>query len=101
MFSPASRANDADSFGIICTGFKMQCMTMDGNPEPSPLANQLQIRIRISVPTSLSIPLINVQANDAEMKKAELNCKGSAPTASSLIISSDNKTVAILIQRIW
>ncbi len=55
------------------------------------------------MPPSLSIPLINAQACDAEMKKAEFNCKGSTacgqPTASSLTNSGDNKTVAMWILR--
>ncbi len=45
--------------------------------------------------------LIIAQACDAEIKKAELNCKGSAAcglsTASKLIYSGDNKTVVMLI----
>ncbi len=47
---------------------------------------------------SSSTPLINAQACDAEMKKAEFSCNSSTacgqPTASSLKNSGDNKTVA-------
>ncbi len=57
------------------------------------------------MPPSLSIPLIDAQAYDVEMKKAELNCEGSAACSlspeSSLINSGDNKTVAVLILRPW
>ncbi len=49
------------------------------------------------MPPSLSVPLISAQACDAEMKKAELNCKGS--TASSLVNSGDSKTAAMWILR--
>ncbi len=55
------------------------------------------------MPPSSSVPLINAQACDAEMKKAEFNCKGGTasgqPTASSMINSGDKKTVAMWILR--
>ncbi len=52
------------------------------------------------MPLSLSIPVINAQAGDAEMKKAEFNSNGStACRLSAAAHSGDNKKVAMSILR--
>ncbi len=70
------------------------------------IKSQFQLRTSnklesVSKHPSFSIPLINAKASDADMKKAELNCKGGAAcclsTAGSLINSSNDKTVVMLI----
>ncbi len=68
------------------------------------MENWLQLRANNKLESVLyASKLINAQACDAEMKKADHNCKGSAAcglsTANSLMNTGDNKTVAMLILR--